>query len=85
MWNSHVPVPGILWLFTIPAPTLWPCTASKRWSHEIFRSFTGVLIRKNSLVLKAQTLEKVLKWVHIPYILAGYLQIDADPDPVYKF
>jgi hypothetical protein len=36
MWNSHVPAPGILWLFTIPAPTLWPCTASKRWNHGIF-------------------------------------------------
>jgi hypothetical protein len=24
----------------------------------------------------------VLKWAHIPYILACYLQTDADPDPV---
>jgi hypothetical protein len=30
----------------------------------------------------AQTLEKVLKYAHIPYILACHLQIDADPDPV---
>jgi hypothetical protein len=31
--------------------------------------------------LKAQTLEKVLKWAHNPYILAYHLQIEADPDP----
>ncbi len=31
---------------------------------------------------KAQTLEKVLKKVLIPYILACHLQIYADPDPV---
>ncbi len=31
---------------------------------------------------KAESLEKVLKWAHIPYILAWHLQIDANPDPV---
>ncbi len=36
-------------------------------------------------VKKFQTLEKVLKQAHIPYILAWHLQIDADPDPAYKF
>ncbi len=35
-----------------------------------------------SLQIKAHTLEKVLKYAHIPYILACHLQIDADPDPV---
>jgi hypothetical protein len=30
---------------------------------------------------KAQTLEKVLKQGHIPYIFACHLQIDAGPDP----
>ncbi len=36
---------------------------------------------------KAQILEKVLKQVHIPYILACHLQIDVDsnPDPAYHF
>ncbi len=34
---------------------------------------------------KAQTLEKVLKQAHIPYILACHLQIGADPDPAYHF
>jgi hypothetical protein len=60
MWNFHVPVPGILWQFMIPVPTLWPCTASKRWRHEIFRSSSGVLTRKNSLAIN-KTLEKMLK------------------------
>ncbi len=31
---------------------------------------------------KAQTIEKVLKQAHIPYILACHLQIDEDLDPV---
>jgi hypothetical protein len=37
--------------------------------------------------MKAQTNEKVLKYAHIPYILACHLQIDADPvpDPAYHF
>ncbi len=35
-----------------------------------------------SFQIKAQTLEKVLKKAHIPYILACHLQPDADPDPV---
>jgi hypothetical protein len=37
--------------------------------------------------MKAQTLEKVLKYAHIPYNLACHLQIDADPvpDPAYHF
>jgi hypothetical protein len=37
--------------------------------------------------IKAQTLKKVLKKAHIPYILACHLQIDADPvpDPAYHF
>ncbi len=34
-----------------------------------------------SLKKKAQTLEKLLKQYHIPYILAWHQQIDADPDP----
>jgi hypothetical protein len=34
-----------------------------------------------SFRIEAQTLEKVLKSAHIPYILACLLQIDADPDP----
>ncbi len=35
-----------------------------------------------SFWIKAQNLEKVLNWAHIPYIfLACHLQIDADPDP----
>jgi hypothetical protein len=40
-----------------------------------------------SFQIKAQTLEKVLKWSHIPYILACHLQIDADPvpDPALHF
>ncbi len=35
-----------------------------------------------SFQIKAQNLEWVLKQAHIWYILAYYLQIDADPDPV---
>jgi hypothetical protein len=37
--------------------------------------------------IKSQTLEKMLKQAHIPYILACHLQIDADPvpDPAYHF
>ncbi len=37
--------------------------------------------------IKAQTLEKVLKYAHIPYVLACHLQTDADPipDPAYHF
>jgi hypothetical protein len=35
-----------------------------------------------SFQIKAQNLEKVLKF---PYILACHLQIDADPDPAYHF
>jgi hypothetical protein len=35
-----------------------------------------------SFQIKAQTIEKVLKWAHIPHILASHLQIDTDPDPV---
>ncbi len=35
-----------------------------------------------SFQIKAQTLEKVLKYDLIPYILACHLQIDADLDPV---
>ncbi len=31
--------------------------------------------------IKAQTLVKLLKYAHIPYILVCHLQIDADPDP----
>jgi hypothetical protein len=30
---------------------------------------------------RSRILEKVLKWSHIPYILACHLHIDADPDP----
>jgi hypothetical protein len=33
-----------------------------------------------SFQIEAQNLEKVLKYAHIPYILACYLQIDADLD-----
>jgi hypothetical protein len=38
-------------------------------------------------LIKAQTLEKVLKQAHVPYVLACHLQIDADldPDPAYHF
>jgi hypothetical protein len=38
-----------------------------------------------SFQIKAQTLEKVLKKARIPYILACHLQMDADPDPAYRF
>jgi hypothetical protein len=40
-----------------------------------------------SFQIKAQSIEKVLKYSHIPYILACPLQIDADPvlDPAYHF
>ncbi len=38
-----------------------------------------------SFEINAQTLEKVLKKVHIPNILDCLLQIDADPDPGYHF
>jgi hypothetical protein len=40
-----------------------------------------------SFQIKAQTLEKKLKYAHIPYILACHLQIDADLDldPAYHF
>jgi hypothetical protein len=38
-----------------------------------------------SFQMKAQNLEKVLKYAHIPYILACHLQIDPDPDPAYHF
>jgi hypothetical protein len=38
-----------------------------------------------SFQIKAQNLEKALKWANIPYILACHLQIDADPDPAYHF
>jgi hypothetical protein len=34
-----------------------------------------------SFQIKAQTLDKVLKYAHIPYILTCQLQTDADPDP----
>ncbi len=34
-----------------------------------------------SFQVKAQNLEKVLKYAHIPHILACHLQIDADPGP----
>ncbi len=27
----------------------------------------------------------VLKWAHIPYILASHVQTDTDPDPAYHF
>jgi hypothetical protein len=39
-----------------------------------------------SFQIKAQTLDKVLQYAHIPYILACHLQIDADPvpDPAYQ-
>jgi hypothetical protein len=38
-----------------------------------------------SFQIKAQNLEKVIKWVHIPHILACHLNIDVDvdPDPTY--
>jgi hypothetical protein len=35
------------------------------------------------LQVKAQNLEKVLKYGYFPYILACHLQIDAYPDPAY--
>ncbi len=38
-----------------------------------------------SFQIKAKNLEKVLKWAHIPYILANHLQIDADPYTAYHF
>jgi hypothetical protein len=38
-----------------------------------------------SFQIKAQNLEKVLKYAHIPYNLAGNFQIDADADPAYHF
>jgi hypothetical protein len=40
-----------------------------------------------SFQIKAQILEKVLKYAHIPSISAIHLQIDADPvpDPAYHF
>ncbi len=38
-----------------------------------------------SFQIKAQTLEKVLNYSHILYILACHLQIDAGPDPAYHF
>jgi hypothetical protein len=34
-----------------------------------------------SFQIRAQTLEKVLKSAHIPFILDCHLQIDADPVP----
>ncbi len=34
-----------------------------------------------SFQIKAQSLEKVLKQAHIPYIMVCHLHIDADPDP----
>jgi hypothetical protein len=37
-----------------------------------------------SFQIKAQNLEKVLKYAHFPYILACHQQI-ADPDPDYHF
>ncbi len=37
-----------------------------------------------SFQIKAQ-IEKVLKYAHIPYVLACHLQHDADPDPDYPF
>jgi hypothetical protein len=33
---------------------------------------------------KAQNLVKVLKWAHIPYILAWH-HLQIDPDPAYHF
>jgi hypothetical protein len=40
-----------------------------------------------SFQLKAQTLEKILKYAYVPYILGCHLPNDADPvpDPVYHF
>ncbi len=40
-----------------------------------------------SFQIKAQTIEKALKYDHIPYTLACHLQIDVDPvpDPAYHF
>jgi hypothetical protein len=38
-----------------------------------------------SFLIKAQTLEKVLKLAHITYILGSHLQTDSDPDPDYHF
>ncbi len=42
-----------------------------------------------SFQIKAQNLEKVLKYAHIPYSLTCHLHIDADPDsapdPAYYF
>ncbi len=35
--------------------------------------------------METQTLGKVLKYAHIPYIMACHLKIDADPDPAYHF
>jgi hypothetical protein len=34
-----------------------------------------------SFQIRAQTREKVIKLAHIPFNLACYLQIDAEPDP----
>jgi hypothetical protein len=38
-----------------------------------------------SFQIKAKTLEKKLKYAHIPYTLACHLQIDQDAVPVYHF
>jgi hypothetical protein len=46
------------------------------WMRIRRRLFTLMWIR-----IGTQTLEKVLKYAHISYILARHLQIDADPDP----
>jgi len=49
------------------------------------RLFTLMRIRIRIQILaikKAQTLEKVLKYAHIPHILACHLQIDMNPDSV---
>jgi hypothetical protein len=40
------------------------------------------LFTLTSFQIKAQTLEKVLKKTHIPYILFYHLQIDANTDPI---
>jgi hypothetical protein len=38
-----------------------------------------------SFQIRAQNLEKVLKETHFPFIMAGHLHIDPDPDPVNHF
>jgi hypothetical protein len=52
---------------------------------HISRCFVITRCYPGSFQIKAQTLEKVLKYALIPYILVCHLQIDPDPDPAKNF